>query len=130
MLKSAAKTMFLNTIFLMTSTISLAASGHYDDIESVEDDLAEVAPPPFPIVHRILKTACGRCHQDGHHRGGIQLNTPMQVNRDAGIILQSIESGSMPYMDPTWNKTAEAKTVIRYLKAVIAADSQSENTEF
>jgi mono/diheme cytochrome c family protein len=92
------------------------------------DDPNEDSVPPFPVVHRIFKTACGRCHQDGHHRGGIQLNTPLQVNRDAAIILQSIESGDMPYMDPTWNKTVQAQTVIRYLKAVIAGEA-SDNAQ-
>ncbi len=96
-------------------------------ISGTLDDPNEDSVPPFPVVHRIFKTACGRCHQDGHHRGGIQLNTPLQVNRDATIILQSIESGDMPYMDPTWNKTVQAQTVIRYLKAVIAGEAGEPN---
>ncbi|MBM4250851.1 MAG: hypothetical protein FJ146_02670 [Deltaproteobacteria bacterium] len=107
---------FSRVLLMAISLVCLSSQG----LANTDDEATETSAPPFPTVHRILKTACGRCHQDGHHRGGIQLNTPLQVNRDAAIILQSIESGDMPYMDPTWNQTAQAQTVIRYLKAVIA----------
>lgn len=117
---------FSRSLLMILSLVCLAHQSQ--GLAQTDDEAGETSAPPFPIVHRILKTACGRCHQDGHHRGGIQLNTPLQVNRDAALILQSIESGDMPYMDPTWNRTAEAQTVIRYLKAVLA---QSEDqTEF
>ena len=82
--------------------------------------------PPYEQVHRILTAACGKCHMNGHHRGGIQLNTEFQVERDAEVILASIESADMPYMDPTWNQTAQGKLVIRYLKVKLGhADNET-----
>lgn len=85
--------------------------------------------PPYEQVHRILTAACGKCHMNGHHRGGIQLNTELQVERDAEVILTSIETSDMPYMDPTWNQTAQGKLVIRYLKAKLGQTDDDNNLE-
>jgi uncharacterized membrane protein len=104
-------------------TVALVGTS-YQAMATTVEETEEASAPTFPVVHRILKSACGRCHQDGNHRGGIQLNTPLQVNRDAALILQSIESGDMPYMDPTWYRTIQGQTVIRYLKAVIAGETE------
>jgi hypothetical protein len=83
--------------------------------------------PPYEQVHRILTAACGKCHMNGHHRGGIQLNTELQLERDAEVILTSIETSDMPYMDPTWNQTAQGKLVIRYLKAKLGQTDDDNN---
>ena len=66
---------------------------------------------------------------NGHHRGGIQLNTELQVERDAEVILTSIETSDMPYMDPTWNQTPQGKLVIRYLKAKLGQTDDDNNLE-
>ena len=75
--------------------------------------------PNFALIRQIMTANCGRCHQNGNHRGGIQLDTEVEIERDAAVILTSIETGEMPISDRYWSQTREGKLVIQYLKSVL-----------
>ncbi|TWW08669.1 hypothetical protein E3A20_22020 [Planctomyces bekefii] len=78
--------------------------------------------PTFASVKDIIATKCASCHTAGNQSPALSTLPEIKANR--ALMQQMIESGKMPYSQPTWRTTDQGKKVIEWLK--FGAEFQSQ----
>lgn len=76
-----------------------------------------VAVPSYEQVKDIVSSACGACHQNGKHKGGVSLDTESDLLRFRRDIVETIREGEMPPRESHWAETADGKLLLQFLKA-------------
>lgn len=72
--------------------------------------------PTFSDVKTIIKGKCASCHSPEGAGQTPSLATLEQIKTARNLMLQVIESGFMPFQQPTWRTTPNGQKVIAWLK--------------
>ena len=86
-----------------------APAASVDDGEgAVEATSAELTALTFASVGPKVGSTCGGCHA--------QFKTLAGIKADKKAMIAKISAGAMPKGNPAWSKSADGKTVLKWLK--------------
>lgn len=75
---------------------------------AVDETSAELTALTFASVGPKVASTCGGCHA--------QFKTLAGIKADKKAMIAKITAGSMPKGNPAWKKSADGKTVLKWLK--------------
>jgi hypothetical protein len=91
-----------------SDTAAAPATAADDGEGAVDETSAELTALTFASVGPKIAGTCGGCHA--------QFKTLAGIKADKKAMIAKITAGAMPKGNPAWKKSADGKTVLKWLK--------------